>query len=116
MLLETEPDLCLVGEASDGAAALDLAAVLRPDIVLMDFDMPRLDGIATAGALRSACPQASVIFIGFHDDARMREIAADAGAAAFVAKSMPASVLLDSIRQVAQIRCARSNGDRRMEK
>ncbi len=107
MLLDTEADLNLVGEAPDGVAALDLAVVLHPDIVLIDIDIPQLDGIATAGALRAVCPQASVILISFHDDAQMREIAVDAGAAAFVAKSMPVAALLTAIRQVA---CQRRNG------
>lgn len=107
MLLDTEPDLSLVGEAADGAAALDLAAALCPDIVLMDIDTPNGDGIETAWALRSLCPLASIVFISFHDDARMREIAAHAGAAAFVAKSMPVATLLTAIRQLG---CQRVNG------
>ena len=110
MLLATEPDLSLVGEAPDGAAALDLAAALCPDIVLMDVDTPRLDEIETACALSSICPQASIIFISFQDDTRMREIAADAGAAAVVAKSMPVTALLASIRQVAHMQGAHSKG------
>ena len=101
MMLAAEPDLCVIGEATDGAAALDLATLLRPDIVLLDVDMPRLDGLATASALRSVCPQASVIILSFHDDACARKIAANTGAAAFVAKSMPAATLLTAIRQVA---------------
>ncbi len=107
MLLATEPDLSLVGEAPDGVTALDLAGALCPDIVLMDVDAPHLDGIETACALSSICPQASIVFISFHDDAQMREIAAHAGAAAFVVKSMPVATLLTAIRQVA---CQRRNG------
>ena len=101
LMLAAEPDLCVIGEASDGEVALDLAASLRPDIVLMDVDMPRKDGIATTSALRMVCPQASVIILSFHDDARTRLLAEDAGAAAFVAKSMPADALLAAIRQVS---------------
>lgn len=111
MVLDAEPDLLVIGEASDGVAALDLATVLCPDIVLMDVDMPGMDGIATAIALRSAYPQASVIILSFHDDAQMREMAADAGAAAFVAKSRPTDALLTSIRQVSQMRCNLSKGE-----
>ncbi len=101
MLLAGEPDLCVLGEAADGASALDLAVRLQPDIVLLDVDMPRLDGITTARSLRWICPQAGIIILSIHDDAGIRENAAEAGAAAFVAKSMPATTLLTAIRQVA---------------
>jgi len=110
MLLDTEPDLRLVGEAPDGVAALDLAAALCPDVVLMDIDTPNQDGIETAWALRSICPLASIVFISFHDDVRTHEIAVHAGAAAFVAKSMPVTALLASIRQVAHMQGARPKG------
>lgn len=109
-LLSAEADLSLIGEAADGAAALDLAACLSPDLVLVDIDMPRMDGIVTARALRRICPQASVIILSFHDDACTRSLAEEAGAAAFVAKSMPAHTLLTTIRQVSHMRCAQRKG------
>jgi DNA-binding response OmpR family regulator len=75
---------------------------LRPDVVLMDVEMPRMDGIVATRALRRIRPQAAVIMLSIHDDALTRALACDAGAAAFVAKSMPADTLLTMIRQVAQ--------------
>ena len=102
MLLGAEPDLCVVGATPPGAAALELMAALHPDVVLLDLDMPRLDGIAAASALHLAYPHTAVSLISLQDDARTRAIAADAGAAALVAKSVPAHALLTSIRQVAQ--------------
>ena len=104
MLLTAEPDLQVVGEASDGEGALSLAQTLNPDVVLMDVEMPHADGIATTQALRAACPHAAVIMLSIHDDAHTRERAEHAGAAAFVSKSMPAQVLLATIRQVAHCR------------
>lgn len=101
MRLSVEADFAVIGEATDGAAALDLAASLRPDVVLMDVDMPRLNGIATVSALRSICPHASVIMLSFQDDALTRTLAEQAGAAAFIAKSLPADALLTAIRQAA---------------
>jgi DNA-binding NarL/FixJ family response regulator len=101
MLLAAEPDLQVVGEASDGEGALSLAQTLNPDVVLMDVEMPHADGIATTQALRTACPHVAVIMLTIHDDAHTRERAEHAGAAAFVPKSMPAKVLLATIRQVA---------------
>ena len=101
MLLAAETDFSVIGEAANGQAALDLTTSLRPDIVLIDIDTPRLDGIATASALRLGCPQSSVIMLSFQDDALTRARADGAGAAIFVSKLMPAKVLVAAIRQVA---------------
>ena len=102
MLMDAESDLLVIGEAADGKAALDLATALRPDVVLMDVEMPRMDGIAATSALRLSQPRAAVIILSLHDDALTRARAKEAGAAAFVAKSMPADTLLTAIRQVAR--------------
>lgn len=101
MLLAAAPDLSVVGEAGGGEAALDLAAALCPDVVLMDVEMPGMDGIAAAIALHQIRPQAAVIILSIHDDAPTRARAREAGAAAFVAKSTPVDTLLMAIRQVA---------------
>jgi DNA-binding NarL/FixJ family response regulator len=99
MRLSAESDLSVVGDASDGQTAVDLIAALHPDIVLVDVEMPRSD--ATANTLGLICQQAPVIILSMHDDAFTRTCAKEAGAAAFVAKSMPAEALLATIRQVA---------------
>ncbi len=101
MRLAAEPDLCVIGEAPDGEAALELVRSLRPDVVLMDVEMPGRDGIAATSALRSLYPQIEVIVLSIHDDVLTRARARDAGAAGFVAKSVPADTLLVTIRQVA---------------
>jgi DNA-binding NarL/FixJ family response regulator len=101
MRLAAEVDLSVIGEASDGEAALDLASCLCPDVVLIDIEMQGMDGIATARALHSIYPHTSVIILSMQDDALTRSRAEDAGAAAFVSKSMPADTLLTTIRQVA---------------
>lgn len=99
MRLAAESDLSVVGEASDDQTAVDLTAALHPDVVVMDVEMPRSD--ASADALCLICQQAPVIVLSMDDDAFTRACAKEAGAAAFVAKSMPAEVLLATIRQVA---------------
>jgi len=101
MRLAAESDLVVIGVASDGQAALDLARALYPDVVLMDVEMPHMDGVAVASALHLICPRSSIIMLSIHDDARTRELAENAGAAAFVAKSLPTEMLLATIRQVA---------------
>ena len=101
MRLAAEADLCVVGKALDGEAALGLAQSLCPDVGLMDVEMPHMDGLVAASALRAICPHASVVMLSIHDDAYTRAQAEHAGAAAFVTKSVPADVLLATIRRVA---------------
>ncbi len=103
MRLAAEPDLCVVGDAVDGETALDLAISLSPDVVLMDVEMPGADGVTITRALHSICPHTAVIMLSIHDDPLTRARAADAGAAAFVAKFMPADTLLATIRQMAPV-------------
>lgn len=102
MCLEAEPDMCVVGEAADGQAALDQVASLCPDVVLVDVEMPGMDGILTTRALHTVCPQASVILLSMHDDRLTCQRAQEAGAAAFVGKTMPADILITAIHQAAQ--------------
>jgi len=91
----------VIGEADDGAMALDLARELRPDIVLMDAEMPRMDGIAATIALRTAIPQVIVVVLGLNDDKASRERALAAGAAAFVSKRTADTALIGAIRRAA---------------
>jgi DNA-binding NarL/FixJ family response regulator len=104
MRLTAEADLSVIGEAAGGEAALELAASLLPDVVLVDVEMPHMDGIATLTALHRICPQAAVIILSVYDDAPTRARANAAGAAAFVAKSMSPDTLLTAIRQAARLR------------
>ena len=99
MRLALEHDMKVIGEADDGALALDLARELRPDIVLMDAEMPHMDGIAATIALRAAIPQVIVVILGLNDDEASRERALAAGAAAFVSKRTTDTALIGAIRR-----------------
>ena len=99
--LALQPDLEVVGEASHGAEAISLARALRPDVVLMDVEMPGMDGISATAALRSLAPQSAVVILTLHDDAATRTRAREVGAAAFVAKHQMEETLLAEIRRVA---------------
>jgi DNA-binding NarL/FixJ family response regulator len=96
-----EPDLQIVGEASTGREALSLAQTLAPDVVLMDIEMPGMDGIEATAALRRVVPQSAVVILSIHDDAQTRGRARAAGAVAFVEKRGGTDRLLSAIRQAA---------------
>ena len=99
--LALDPNMEVVGEADDGAEAISLARALRPDVVLMDIEMPGMDGVSATAALRSVVPQSAVVILTLYDDAATRTRAREAGAAAFVAKHQMEETLLAEIRRVA---------------
>lgn len=110
MRLAVEKDFAVIGEAADCQTAQDLAGALRPDVVLIDMDTPHVNGIAIAALLCRLCPQVAVIMLSLHDDSCARKIAADAGAAAFVAKSLPADALLTAIRDTFRAQTVKRQG------
>ncbi|MBN1811873.1 MAG: response regulator transcription factor [Anaerolineae bacterium] len=102
MRLELEPDLTIVGEACDGLEAVTLAQALVPNVVVMDVEMPGLDGIEAARRLRAKTPSMAVVILSIHSDATTRGRACEAGAVAFVEKRAAIDVLLAEIRRAAQ--------------
>jgi len=98
MRLLLEPDIAVVGEASNGTEALALVQQLCPDVVLMDIEMPDMDGISTTAVLRTIVPQSVVVMLSIHDDSMTRAQAQRAGAMAFVEKRGSMEALLAAIR------------------
>ena len=96
-----EPDLEVVGEASTGTEALTLAQTLSPDVVLMDIEMPEMDGIEATAALRRVVPHSAVVILSIYDDAQTRRRAQTAGAVACVEKRGATDTLLSAIRLAA---------------
>ena len=70
--LALEPNMEVVGEASDGAEAISLAPTLHPDVVLMDVEMPGMDGISATATLRHVVPHSAVVILTLYDDAATR--------------------------------------------
>ena len=103
MRLELEPDLTIVGEACDGLEAVALAQTLVPDIIVMDVEMPGLDGIGAAMQLRARTPSMAIVMLSIHCDAATQSRAREAGAIAFVEKRAAIDVLLAEIRRAALV-------------
>ncbi|MDX3760506.1 response regulator [Streptomyces mirabilis] len=101
LILEAEPDIVVVGEASDGVAAVERAEALTPDVVLMDIRMPHMDGVeATRRIVGAGSPSRIVILTTFDLDAHVVD-ALRAGASGFLVKDGPADSLVSAIRTVA---------------
>ncbi len=107
MLIDTEPGLRVVGEAADGAAGVELAMHLRPDVVVMDVRMPILDGVQATRRLIGdgfitdhGFPVAVLILTTFHEDEAVHQ-ALRAGASGFLLKNTAPHLLADAIRAVA---------------
>lgn len=101
-LLELEHDLTVVAEAGDGAHAAERAREERPDVCLMDIQMPGADGIAATRLVREVSPETRVLVVTtFARPGYLRQ-ALDAGASGFIAKDTPAADLAHAVRRVHQ--------------
>jgi len=99
-LLELEPDLEVVAQAADGRAALERALAHRPDVAVVDLQMPGLDGIATAAELSRALPACAVVILTGRGRPAQLQRALAAGAKGFLPKGSPGGALADVIRRV----------------
>ena len=102
MILDAQRDMCVVGQASDGAGALPMVRTTRPDVVLMDIRMPALDGIAATRAVLEADPGIKVIVLTTFDLDDYLVAAMRAGASGFLLKDTTAPELIAGIRAVAR--------------
>jgi DNA-binding NarL/FixJ family response regulator len=101
-LLEVRPEIEVVGEAANGAEALDRAAALRPDVVLMDLHMPVLDGIAATRRLRVEQPQIRVLALTTFDDDEDVFAALRAGALGYLLKDVSSERLVEALLAAAR--------------
>jgi two-component system, NarL family, response regulator LiaR len=98
--LETQPLMELVGTAAQGQEALFMAELLRPDLVLMDLNMPLMDGLQATAMLRRRFPEIRVILLAFEDHPNARDSAHTHGAHGFVDKARIISDLMPAIGRV----------------
>ena len=101
MFLGRDPDLVMVGEAADGAEAVELARQLRPDVVLMDLLMPVMDGVAATAAIRDALPETEVIALTSVLESAAVVGAVKAGAIGYLLKDTQALELRRAIKAAA---------------
>ncbi|WBC17324.1 response regulator transcription factor [Micromonospora sp. WMMA1998] len=99
-LLSLEPDLTVVAEVSRGDEVVPEALRTRPDVALLDVEMPGLDGVAAAAALRDALPACRVLVVTTFGRPGYLRRAMEAGANGFVVKDTPARQLADAVRRV----------------
>jgi DNA-binding NarL/FixJ family response regulator len=103
-LLEERVGWEVIGEASDGAEALEKAKDLSPDVMVLDVTMPKMNGLEACRLLRRQAPQLEILFVTQHDSPQMMREALDAGARGYVVKSNAARDLLAAVEAVSQHR------------
>lgn len=94
----------VVGEASNGAEALEKARNLMPDVMVLDVTMPKMNGLEVCRVIRQRMPELEVLFVTQHDSPQMLREALSAGAKGYVVKSNAARDLLEAIEVVSQHR------------
>jgi DNA-binding NarL/FixJ family response regulator len=101
LLIDSQPDMEVVAEAAEGRAALDLADAVKPDVVVMDISMPRMNGLGATRILKQRQPAVAIVALTRHEDETYLEELLRAGASAYVLKQSPPADLIQAIRAVA---------------
>ena len=103
-LLEGRSELQVVDEASDGIEAVEKVGTLRPDVVVLDVTMPKMNGIEACRIIKKKNPELEVLFVTQHDSPQMMREALAAGARGYVVKSNLARDLVEAVEAVSQHR------------
>lgn len=102
LLINSQPDMQVVGEAGDGETALKMAKELKPDIAVMDVSMPILNGLKTTKKLRQSCPDVRILTLTRHTDDGYLQQLIQAGANGYVLKQSAPTELIRAIRAVCE--------------
>jgi CheY-like chemotaxis protein len=100
--LQKQPELQVIGEATNGLDAVQIAQRLQPDLILMDIGLPKLNGLQAARRIREASPRSKILFVSENRSRDIAQAALATGAAGYVVKSSAASELLPAIEAVLQ--------------
>jgi two-component system response regulator NreC len=101
-MISAQPDMDVVGLAADGEDALRQASALRPDVVILDIELPGTSGLDVARRLRESCPATRILVLTMHDEPALVREAFEAGASGFVVKEALGDDLLAAVRTVHQ--------------
>jgi DNA-binding NarL/FixJ family response regulator len=101
LLLDSQTDMEVVGEAADGRAAVEYSERLHPNVVVMDLSMPEMNGLEATQAIKLCCPDSAIVALTRHDDAAFVDELKKAGASGYVLKQSPSHELLDAVRIAA---------------
>jgi DNA-binding NarL/FixJ family response regulator len=96
-VLRYSTDLQVVGEAADGQEAVALAAALKPDVVIMDVNMPKMDGVEASRRIKQDLPSTVVIGLSMHEGGHHETAMRESGAAAYLTKDAAAERLIETI-------------------
>lgn len=99
-VLETDPHMKVIGQAADGDVAIQLAQQITPDVILMDINLPTINGLQVTRQIKSQLPQTKVVVLTGYDDAEQVFHALRAGASAYCPKDITPEALLDTIFEV----------------
>src|SRR5512134_559361 len=102
LILETAEGMDIVGEAADGSECLQRVAELKPDVILMDLQMPRMDGITAIGHLRKDHPEIAIVILTTYNEDDLMIRGLQAGARGYLLKDSSRETLLDTIQAAAR--------------
>jgi len=105
-ILDERPQFSVVGEASNGVEAIERAHALRPDVILMDIAMPRMDGIEATARIRAELPDVHVVGLSMHPRGAISDAIEQAGAEAFFVKGIDTQRLIQHLLVVHAVRAA----------
>ncbi len=108
LLLDVTPDMRVVASVGDGRSALEAAEELQPDVVIMDYRLPELDGVEATSAMREVCPTAAVVVLTASVEHEELDALLDAGAVACLTKDQELDEIVGAIRNAARNGAAHS--------